>query len=101
RASRQPCRPPEQSTRPDPGSPAGADQSATVADRTRSSTPLTRTGDRRVVHELVHLLGHGPTGVRQSSGAERLVDLDEPAVGQPADDAGLDTVREHLAVVLL
>ena len=33
--------------------------------------------------------------------AERLVDLDEPAVRQPPDDAGLHAVREHLAVVLL
>ena len=33
--------------------------------------------------------------------AQRLVDLDELTVGQPTDDAGLDAVLEHLAVVLL
>ena len=33
--------------------------------------------------------------------AERLVHLDELAVGQPLDDAGLDAVREDLPVVLL
>jgi hypothetical protein len=39
---------------------------------------------------------HGPFGL-----IERTVDLDEPAVGQLPDDAGLDPVRQHLLVLPL
>ena len=65
-----------------------------------------RTGDRRTRRaQLVHPLGHRGALVLQRDGvavvvdaAERLVDLDELAVRQPPDDAGLDAVLEHRAV---
>src|SRR4051794_26156505 len=57
--------------------------------------------------DLVHLLRDRGAAVGQLAvavlvdRAEGLVDLDELAVRQPADDTGLDAVLEHLAVVLL
>ena len=43
----------------------------------------------------------GGRGRARPAAAERLVDLDEPAVRQAPDDAGLHAVGQHLAVVLL
>ena len=67
---------------------------------------MQRTGDRRTRRaQLVHPLRHRGALVLQRNrvavvvhAAERLVDLDELAVRQPPDDAGLDAVLEHRAV---
>ena len=59
------------------------------------------------VGDPVHPLRHRRAGVLQLAvavlvdRAERLVHLDELTVRQPLDDAGLDAVLEHLAVVPL